>query len=237
MAVISLTANRLQSQPWGLWAAAMLVSSVAALFYARRAPKLATALSTCPFVWLLWQDTWVGFWWVAQLGVLALAASRSWRHAAWSAVGALVTWVLLMYHGFWVAWTPGYPYRIYNPEEEAVPWLLLICVAAVLPAAASTLIRSDAARRGLSKREAAVKQVGTAQAERDGDEMVLTVANEAPPHAEAWPGPTATGEGDGLGLTGMTERVEALGGILVAGPDAAGGFRVTARLPIYERGR
>ncbi len=71
--------------------------------------------------------------------------------------------------------------------------------------------------------------------ERDGDELVLTVANGAPPHAGA--GSTAAAEGDGLGLAGMIERVEALGGMLVAGPEAAGGFRVTARLPIYEPGR
>ena len=73
--------------------------------------------------------------------------------------------------------------------------------------------------------------------ERDGDELVVTVANEAPSDARAWLGTSDVSEGDGLGLAGMTERVEALGGILVAGPAADGGFRVTARLPIYERGR
>jgi signal transduction histidine kinase len=38
--------------------------------------------------------------------------------------------------------------------------------------------------------------------------------------------------GSGLGLAGMRERVEALGGSLGAGPDADGGFRLCARLPI-----
>jgi signal transduction histidine kinase len=36
----------------------------------------------------------------------------------------------------------------------------------------------------------------------------------------------------GHGLTGMTERAEALGGELTAGPRPGGGFRVTARLPL-----
>ncbi len=36
---------------------------------------------------------------------------------------------------------------------------------------------------------------------------------------------------EGNGLTGMRERAEALGGTLVAGPRAEGGFRVYARLP------
>ena len=37
--------------------------------------------------------------------------------------------------------------------------------------------------------------------------------------------------GAGLGLTGMRERIEALGGTLEAGPGADGGWRVRARLP------
>jgi signal transduction histidine kinase len=36
----------------------------------------------------------------------------------------------------------------------------------------------------------------------------------------------------GLGITGMRERVGAFGGWLVAGPAAAGGFQVTAEIPI-----
>jgi signal transduction histidine kinase len=54
--------------------------------------------------------------------------------------------------------------------------------------------------------------------------------------------PTAAAAGDGIcgngvapgghGLTGMTERAEALGGELAAGPLPGGGFRVTARLPV-----
>jgi signal transduction histidine kinase len=39
----------------------------------------------------------------------------------------------------------------------------------------------------------------------------------------------------GTGITGMTERVAALGGELMAGPRPAGGFRVEARLPLPSR--
>jgi signal transduction histidine kinase len=41
--------------------------------------------------------------------------------------------------------------------------------------------------------------------------------------------------GAGLGLTGMRERVEALGGTLDAGPDHDGNWRLFARLPLAER--
>jgi signal transduction histidine kinase len=40
------------------------------------------------------------------------------------------------------------------------------------------------------------------------------------------------GSGSGLGLAGMRERVEALGGVVDAGPQAGGGWRVHARLPL-----
>jgi signal transduction histidine kinase len=45
-------------------------------------------------------------------------------------------------------------------------------------------------------------------------------------------GPAVPPVTEGHGLTGMRERVAALGGSLVTGPLPAGGFRVTARLPI-----
>ena len=45
------------------------------------------------------------------------------------------------------------------------------------------------------------------------------------------PSPLAT-SGAGLGLAGMRERVEALGGVLEAGPQEPGGWRLQARLPL-----
>ena len=45
------------------------------------------------------------------------------------------------------------------------------------------------------------------------------------------PSPLAA-TGLGLGLAGMRERVEALGGVLDAGPRAEGGWRLQARLPL-----
>lgn len=44
--------------------------------------------------------------------------------------------------------------------------------------------------------------------------------------------PVAEVEGAGLGLRGMRERAEALGGSLRAGPTAEGGWEVEARLPL-----
>ena len=38
----------------------------------------------------------------------------------------------------------------------------------------------------------------------------------------------------GEGLVTVAERVEAISGLLVAGPTASGGFRVTARVPVGD---
>jgi signal transduction histidine kinase len=40
------------------------------------------------------------------------------------------------------------------------------------------------------------------------------------------------GLGPGYGLAGIAERVASCGGSLTVGPDPAGGFAVTARLPV-----
>ena len=56
----------------------------------------------------------------------------------------------------------------------------------------------------------------------DDDGVVLTVSDDGQ-------GGTATA---GAGLSGLTERVAALGGHLEAGPAAGRGFRLAARLPL-----
>jgi signal transduction histidine kinase len=58
------------------------------------------------------------------------------------------------------------------------------------------------------------------------DALSVQVGNGrgGPPAAPARTGP-------GYGLTGLRERVEMLRGEFAAGPDGAGGFEVTARLP------
>jgi signal transduction histidine kinase len=47
--------------------------------------------------------------------------------------------------------------------------------------------------------------------------------------------PPSAGGGNGRGLIGMRERVTTFGGQLEAGPDNAGGFRVSARLPVAQQ--
>ncbi|MGM1065150.1 sensor histidine kinase [Saccharothrix sp. Mg75] len=64
--------------------------------------------------------------------------------------------------------------------------------------------------------------VGVAARVEDG-ELVVEVANDGVPA-----GPV----GVGYGLTGMAERVEALGGALAAGPRPGGRWLVTARVPL-----
>lgn len=55
----------------------------------------------------------------------------------------------------------------------------------------------------------------------------LVVVNEASPEEIVDPAP-----GAGLGLEGIRERVEAIGGSVEAGPTEHGGFAVRASLPV-----
>lgn len=56
-----------------------------------------------------------------------------------------------------------------------------------------------------------------------GDELRVTVSNDGRP---------STRRGSGFGLPGMTERAEAIGGRLMAGPLSGGGWIVAAVLPL-----
>ncbi|MDI2126476.1 sensor histidine kinase [Yinghuangia seranimata] len=69
-----------------------------------------------------------------------------------------------------------------------------------------------------------------------GPRLVVTVTNDRAPagRADAVPARQAVGvrRNGGLGLVGLAERVEALGGTLTAGPAAAGTWQVTALFPM-----
>ncbi len=64
--------------------------------------------------------------------------------------------------------------------------------------------------------------------DHDEDAVRLLVRDSGPAAGRAGPG---GGPGSGLGLVGMRERAELLGGELRAGPDPDGGWAVSARLP------
>lgn len=59
------------------------------------------------------------------------------------------------------------------------------------------------------------------------ERLQLTIENTPPARQPSPPSP------GGHGITGMTERANALGGRLTAEPKADGGFRVAARLPTH----
>jgi signal transduction histidine kinase len=63
---------------------------------------------------------------------------------------------------------------------------------------------------------------------RDGGEVRISVTDDGAPVA-------ATGAGQGFGLVGIAERVDALGGRFRAGPVASGGWELVARLPVAPR--
>ena len=63
------------------------------------------------------------------------------------------------------------------------------------------------------------------------EELEIDVHNERPVAASS-----LSDAGSGLGLAGMSDRVEALGGSLDAGPTDDGGWCLTARLPVAASG-
>ncbi|MGW0960008.1 sensor histidine kinase [Streptomyces gelaticus] len=64
----------------------------------------------------------------------------------------------------------------------------------------------------------------------DAEQLHLTVRNDAP---ERGPASELSRSGSGVGLTGLRQRVELVGGELSAGPEREGGFEVAARLPAF----
>ncbi|RZQ59881.1 sensor histidine kinase [Amycolatopsis suaedae] len=62
------------------------------------------------------------------------------------------------------------------------------------------------------------------------DGVRVTVTNTAPAGP---PDPVLATRGSGVGLAGLRQRVELLGGSLTAGPATGGGFEVSAILPAY----
>jgi signal transduction histidine kinase len=65
-----------------------------------------------------------------------------------------------------------------------------------------------------------------------GEALRVEVEDDGPVAAPAQDAKPQAGDGSGNGITGMTERAQALGGTLKAGPRPAGGYRVRATLPL-----
>jgi signal transduction histidine kinase len=82
-----------------------------------------------------------------------------------------------------------------------------------------------------------LKHAGPARAQvlvRYGDQEVMVEITDD--GRAAAPGATGRGDGIGVGLLGLRERVAAFGGDLEVGPRPEGGFRVAARLPFEAAG-
>ncbi|ANP51625.1 signal transduction histidine kinase [Streptomyces griseochromogenes] len=83
------------------------------------------------------------------------------------------------------------------------------------------------AREGLTNLlKHAAAATSTVRVERTGQQVRISVANEAEPQ----PAPRLAGTGSGL--IGVEERIRLLGGVFDAGPTPDGGFRITADLPL-----
>jgi signal transduction histidine kinase len=65
-------------------------------------------------------------------------------------------------------------------------------------------------------------------------EVVVEVANDAPPNGGGGAAAVGATPSSGFGLTGMWERAHALGGTVEAGRRPDGGFRVVAHLPTSQ---
>ena len=93
------------------------------------------------------------------------------------------------------------------------------------PTVAAALQRIAQEAVANSRRHARAATSVQVRVTREEDDVRLVVSDD---------GRGSTGSGDGFGIVGMTERAELLGGRLTAGPADAGGWRVTATLPLEE---
>jgi two-component system sensor histidine kinase DesK len=96
------------------------------------------------------------------------------------------------------------------PPGEPLPAAVDAVLGWVVREATTNVLRHSAAR------------VVTVGLTTDDDDVVLTVSDDGQ-------GGTASA---GAGLSGLSERVTALGGRLEAGPSVGRGFRLAARLPL-----
>ncbi len=69
------------------------------------------------------------------------------------------------------------------------------------------------------------------------DDVVVQVDDDGADAAGPGHATLPSAKSCGNGIAGMTERAQALGGSLAAGPRPGGGFRVRARLPLAGGGR
>ncbi|HIY65966.1 MAG TPA: hypothetical protein H9830_06780 [Candidatus Agrococcus pullicola] len=66
--------------------------------------------------------------------------------------------------------------------------------------------------------------------ERDAKRVALRITTDGR-------GSSVSSGGSGRGLPGIRDRVAALGGTFEAGPDSAGGFAVSAEIPVHITSR
>ena len=73
----------------------------------------------------------------------------------------------------------------------------------------------------------------TVRLDHNGDHVAVDVHNDRPSGERH---PNGSTESTGVGIVGMRERAESVGGHLEARPTSDGGFRVTATVPYYRHG-
>ena len=76
----------------------------------------------------------------------------------------------------------------------------------------------------------------TVRLDHQDDHVAVEVHNERPSSGRHPTESTGSTESTGVGIVGMRERAESVGGQLEAGPTSDGGFRVTATVPYYRHG-